>query len=135
MPDKPSAGLLKVAREETAFRKQVTGYIAGVLRSNAPTSIKVYIIIDLSLFVLISFDILFLIINVIHANIRNTEVNFALYVVPFFVMCCGMIGPGIPLVMRMSSAEQSSRLEGEFREVAEKKKLRSRGPQVVQETS
>lgn len=123
--------LWKQSHEELAFRKVVTGYIAGVLRSDVDASVKVFIVIVLALFVLISFEFAFLIIHAVCAKVGIAKtLNFTPYLATFFVLCGGIVGPGIPLIMRMSSAEQSARLELQFREVEKKKTLRSRGQRI-----
>ena len=123
--------LLKQSHEEVAFRRVVIGYIAGVLRSDVAASIKVFIIIVLSLFVLISFEFAFLVVHVICAKLHLVQtLNFTPYLISFLVFCCGIVGPGIPLIMRMSSAEQSARLEAQFHEVEKRKKFRSKGERV-----
>jgi hypothetical protein len=127
----PVPGLLQISHEEAGFRKTVTSYIGGVLKSDAPQSIKVFIVIVLSLFVVISFGVLFVI---THAICFKCGIGgpppFTVYFSTLMGLSVGAIGPGIPLMVRMSSAEQSARLQMEFTEVAKKKTLRSKGPQI-----
>ncbi|HKD85766.1 MAG TPA: hypothetical protein VKB58_13530 [Terriglobales bacterium] len=114
-----------LARDEEKFRTRVVGYIAATLKSNLPPSVKVFVLMMLFLFVLLSFETGVLILNVI-VSFHGTPVSFMHY---FYVMSGeGMLGVfiGIPLVNRMTSLEQTQRLEASFAVIEDVKASRGR---------
>jgi len=124
--------LFHQGREEVSFRKALSGYIAKAITDrNLPLSIRAYTIVIVSMFVLISFDIAFLLICA--AFRQEREVIGCL--VMFFVLCGGTIIPGILLVMRLSTLEQAERLKSGFEVIEVKKKIRSRGHALAQPAS
>ena len=128
----PTKGFLQQSRDETALRKLIIGYIAGLLRSkDVPVSVKAYIVVVFSQFVLISSEIVLLIIHAICATIQIApSISFTPYLAFFGLLCCGIVGPGTPLIMRMASVENAARLQAQFREIIQKKELGNRGDKL-----
>ena len=103
------------------------GYIAAALRSDLPVSVKTFVLIMLFLFVLLSFESLILILHILYSFGKGpVVVPFMPY---FYVMSGqGLLGVfiGIPLVGRMTSLEETQRLEASFAVIQEVNSSRHR---------
>lgn len=119
--------LPELAKSEEKFRVRVVGYIAATLKSNLPPSVKVFVLMMLFLFVLFSFQTGLIILDFIVLMTGHGP--------PIPFMSCfycisgeGLLGVavGIPLVNRMTSVEQTQRLEASFAVIEDVKASRSR---------
>jgi len=131
MPADPKVAK-EVLRQEATFRKTIVAYIGGMLRSDVDPSIKVFTLVILTLLALISFLTLFLVLHICAKGAGLVaEISFTPYFGGFLGLASLTIAPGIPLMMRMSSAEQAARLEMGFSVIEKKKILRSRGAPIA----
>jgi hypothetical protein len=119
--------LISQAGQELNFRKQLVQYVAGVLRSDAPNSIKAFTLAILALFGLVSFQFCVLLIHASCAALRLVQISFAPYLYTFGAQSAGIFALGIPLVIRMSSLEEAKRFEADLKVVTRQKRLNRRG--------
>jgi hypothetical protein len=127
--------LISQVGRELSFRKHLVQYVASVLRSDAPSSVKIFTLTILALFGLVSFQFCVLLIHAGCAFLHLVQISFAPYLYIFGAQSGGILAAGIPLVIRMSSLEEAKRFEAELRVVTRQKRLGRRGKAVGETTS
>jgi len=119
--------LLQLTKNEQRKQNRIVELIGGMLKSDLPASIKAFAAILLFLFGTGSMVMLVLIIDVVSHSLSKASDPFAH--ATFFATLLSAHGVmavliGFPLTMKMSSIEESRRLEADLLKVQSVKRLR-----------
>jgi hypothetical protein len=121
----PSKIVEQAAKEQT-FRRRVVDLIGGVLKSDVPMSLKTFVIILLFLCMTASLVVTVLILHVVLTLIPGTGIHVEPMKYAAVLGVHGVLAVvlGFPLTMKMSSIEESRRLEADLLKVQSVKRMR-----------